>query len=102
MRRQQIIAGIVRANMASTNLNQAQLSLRESVSGHGMVFSKGEKRCYLELGGCVTVPVDALSDAMVFVGQSLQKIIVDIKSYPQTEQGDVILDVLLHVLLNFG
>lgn len=88
--------------MASTDLSQAQLSLRESVSGRGLAFRKGEKRCYLELGGCVTVPVDPLSDATVFVGQSLQKIIVDVKSYPQTEQGDVILDVLLHVLLNFG
>lgn len=43
VRRQWTVAGIVRANMASTDPSQAQLSLRESVSGRGMVFRKGEK-----------------------------------------------------------
>lgn len=60
-----------------------------------------EKKCYLELERSVLVSINPLSDPTVVIRQSLQKIIVNIKSYPQTEQGDVVLYVLLHIFLNF-
>lgn len=62
---------------------------------------KKEKKCYFELGRSVLISIDPLSNPTVFIGQSLQKIIVNIKSYPQTEQGDIVSYVLLHVFLDF-
>ena len=59
-----------------------------------------KKKCYLELERSVLVSINPLSNPTVVIRQSLQKIIVNIKSYPQTEQGDVVLYVLLHVFLN--
>lgn len=97
-----MVAGILRANMATTNQSYVQVSSEGLGMSRGMSFRKGETECYLELGGCVPVPVDSLSNPAIFIGQPLQKVIVDIKSDPQTEEGDVILDVLLHVFLNFG
>ena len=62
---------------------------------------RNRKQSHLELDRSVLVSVNPLCDPTVVIGESLQKVIVHIKSYPQTEQGDVVLYVLLHILLDF-
>lgn len=71
------------------------------ISSEGEKRSKKKKKSYLELGSRVLVSINPLGHATVVIGQSFQKIIVNVESYPQTEQGDVVLYVLLHVFLNF-
>lgn len=67
----------------------------------GWRMAKKQKESYFELGRRVLVSVNPLSNSTVFVGESLQKIIVNVKPYPQTEQGDIVSYALLHVFLNF-
>ena len=60
-----------------------------------------ENKRYFKLGRCVLVSINPLSDPTIVIGQSLQKIVINVKSYPQAEQGDVVSNVLLYVFLNF-
>ena len=60
------------------------------------------KQSHLELGRSVLVSVNPLCHPTVVIGESLQKVIVHIKSYPQTEQGDVVKIKQLKVQLSWS